>query len=248
MNSPTTRKAVVGKRLKDILRALLVGVRRDRNTGHLYYPVHGVRLYIRSIADSVREPHRRLVFEKTYFRFYQPSGRDCVVDIGAGVGMEIVMLARHAPDLRYVAVEIQPWVYECLCLTLAQLPPGFTPFGIAIAECGPLELAPTRSGVDASVLAGGPVRIETVSWTEFTARQCIDQVDLLKVNVEGAETELLEHIDLGMVRRVIVNVHDFRADRGEGEHFRTRARVVARLSEARFRLTPVGEDWIFAER
>lgn len=236
------------KRLKHVARGVLLGVRRDLAAGHLYYPVDGVRLYIRSPEECVREPHRRLAFDGTYFRLYRPSGRDCVVDIGAGVGTEIVMLSREAPGLRYVAVEIQPWVYECLCLTLAQLPRGYTPFGLAIAERGPVWLAPTRSGCDASIVAGGPVPVETVSWTEFTARHEIGKVDLLKVNAEGAEAEILAHVDLTIVRRVIVSVHDFRADRGEGEHFRTRARVETILSDARLRMTSVGGNWIFAQR
>lgn len=236
------------KRAKDLVRAAALGVRRDRTTGHLYYRVDGVRVYLRFPEECVRTAHRRLAEEAVYFRHYRPSGRDCVVDVGAGLGTEIVALAREAPELRYVAVEIQPWVYECLCLTMAQLPDGYRPFGLAIGAAGPVRIAPTRAGIDSSIVEGGPVPVETVSWHSFAARHGIDRVDLLKMNVEGAEAELLEHIDLAAVERVIVGVHDFRAERGEGERFRTRARVEERLRGAGFSLTPVEPSWIFARR
>jgi FkbM family methyltransferase len=230
------------------LKPLAVGMRRDPATGHLFYPVDGVRHYVRFPEEAIRRVYRERAFEDIYFRDYRPSGSDVVVDIGAGLGTEIIPLAREAPGLRYIAVEIQPWTYECLCLTLAQLPGGFEPFGLAVAAEGPVRIAPTRNGVDASSLCGGPVPVESVTWGEFVRRHCIDRIDLLKINIEGGEKPLLDHADLAMVRRVIVGVHDFRADRGEGEHFRTRAHVEARLTRAGFRLKPVGGTWIFADR
>lgn len=230
------------------LKPLAVGMRRDRATGHLFYPVDGVRHFVRFPEEAIRRVYRRRAFEEIYFREYRPRGGDVVVDIGAGLGTEIIPLAAEAPALRYIAVEIQPWVYECLCLTLAQLPAGFVPFGLAIGAQGPVRIAPTRDGVDASTGEGGPVPVESVTWAEFMRRHAIERVDLLKINIEGGEKPLLDHVDLAAVRRVIVGVHDFRADRGEGEHFRTRAHVEARLTGAGFRLRPVGEDWIFADR
>lgn len=230
------------------LRPYALGIRRDAATGHLFYPVEGVRHFVRFPEETIRARYRRQAFEQVYFGAYRPSGRDCVVDIGAGLGTEIIPLARLAPDLTYIAVEAQPWTYECLCLTLAQLPPGFRPFGLALGEGGPLAIQPSRSGVDASTLEGGAVPVETIAWPDFVRRHRIERVDLLKINIEGAEAALLDHVDLAMVARVIVGVHDFRAERGEGEHFRTRARVTAQLAAAGFRMRDVTPDWIFAER
>jgi FkbM family methyltransferase len=230
------------------LKPFALRLQRDAATGHLFYPVEGVRHFVRFREETIRERYRRAAFDGIYFKAFRPSGGQCVVDIGAGLGTEIISLARLAPDLRYIAVEIEPWTYQCLCLTLAQLPPGYRPYGLAIAEAGPLWIDPTPEGVDASTLAGGRIPVETVTWPQFARRHDIGTVDLLKINIEGGEAALLEHIDLGQVARVIVGVHDFRAERGEGEHFRTRAPVEARLRSAGFRLEDVTPDWIFAER
>lgn len=235
-------------RLKNIVRPLVLGVKRDARTGHLHYEVDGVRLFIRFPEECLRAAHRQLHFEQIYFGRYRPSGSDCVVDLGAGLGTEIVRLAAEAPGLRYVAVEIQPWVYECLCLTLAQLPAGFEPFGLAIGDQPSVRIQPSRDGLDVSVLGGGAVSVEAVDWTEFVRRHDIQRIDLLKMNIEGAEADLLDHADLSIVRRAIIAVHDFRADRGESEHFRTRARVENRLIAAGFAFEAVTPGWIYAER
>ena len=92
------------------------------------------------------------------------------------------------------------------------------------------------------------MRVPQLSWSDFIARHGIDRIDLLKMNVEGAEADLLDHIGLDCVRRVIVNVHDFRADRGEDQAFRTRGRVEKRLRDSGFTLAAVEQDWVYAER
>ncbi|MGZ8312019.1 MAG: FkbM family methyltransferase [Allosphingosinicella sp.] len=235
------------RRSKRLAKTALFGVRRDEVSGHLYYLADGKRLYIRSADECVRPKHRQFIFESLLFRHYMPAGSDCVIDFGAGNGTEIVPVALRSPDLKYIAVEIQPWVYECLCLTLAQFGGNYRPFALAVGDAREVRLSPTVAGTDVSILGGGTVPVEGIGWADFVRRLEIDQVDLLKVNIEGAEADLLEHIDLGMVRRIILSVHDFRADRGEGEHFRTRAKVQATLEAAGFVSKPnpqMAEDWM----
>ena len=170
-----------------------------------------------------------------------------MVDIGAGLGIEAAALAARAPGVRYIANEIQPWVYECLSLTFAGLPKGYQAFGLAIGDA-PVSLTPTREGLDAAVDDDGAVHVHNVTWADFKRLFAIERVDLLKMNVEGAEVALLEHVELGDVERVAVAVHDFRAKRGDGEQFRTRARVTALLERAGFAIRPLPHDWLFAER
>jgi FkbM family methyltransferase len=239
---------------KKQLKSVYFRVRRDWVTGHQYYLWNGTRIYVRSPEDCQRPKYLKYAMEEIYFKHYGPKDGDCVVDFGAGFGEEAVELARRSPALSYVGVEIQPWVYECLALTLAQLPPNFRPYGLAVGPMQSVGIAPTRAGIDASAVGEGQVPVEAVTWEAFVRRHGIGRIDLLKMNIEGGEALLLDHVDLGMVDRVIVSTHDFRADRGDGEQFRTRAQVERRLGERGFALTPIGgrEDWmrswIYAER
>ncbi len=234
-------------RLKPIAKTAVFGVRRDAVTGHLYYIADGKHLYIRSADECVRAKRRKFNFECVQFRHYMPSGQECVVDFGAGNGAEIIPMALRAPDLNYIAVEIQPWVYECLCLTLAQFGPNYRPFALAVGDAPVVHLSPTAAGTDVSISGGGSVPVEGIDWDDFVRRHGIERIDLLKVNIEGAEAALLAHADLTIVRRVLVSAHDFRADRGDGEHFRTRAKVEACLRGAGFTMRPADdlpEDWM----
>jgi FkbM family methyltransferase len=151
-------------------------------------------------------------------------------------------------------VEIQPSVYECLANTLARYRPAFSVCPLAIAEEKVVYIN-TSATYEAVATAGeGPVQVSTITWCEFIHRFSIKKIDLLKINIEGGERAFLEHAtDLSMVDRVIISAHDFRANRGQGEHFRTREYVLKRLAGYGFRATSLGvgdwwEDWIYAYR
>jgi FkbM family methyltransferase len=232
--------------LKNAAKKVHFRVRRDAVSGHLYYMIEGKRAYVRSAGDCMRAKHLRYAFDEIFYKHYLPSGEDCVVDFGAGFGFEAILLAERSPQARYIAVEIQPWIYECLCMTLSQLPRGFHAFGRFVGEAESIRLHPTRSGIDVYTESEGPVTVEGITWDGFRERFGIDKVDLLKVNIEGGERQLLDHIDLSDVDRLIVSTHDFRADRGQGEHFRTRSHVEGRLRSAGFDLIDIDgpQDWM----
>jgi FkbM family methyltransferase len=71
------------------------------------------------------------------------------------------------------------------------------------------------AGDESSVLrAGGDRReIEMVRAADFFAEERIDRVDVMKINIEGGEYDLLDHLlDSGLVRRIgniQVQFHDF---------------------------------------
>jgi hypothetical protein len=75
------------------------------------------------------------------------------------------------------------------------------------------------------------------------------------MNIEGAEKEFINSVhDFTAILRMVVSCHDFRANRGEGEHFRTKKTVVEKLLENGYQIKTFSygknwsEDWIYAER
>jgi len=72
----------------------------------------------------------------------------------------------------------------------------------------------------------------------------IERVDFLKMNIEGAERVALPGCreTLARTRFACIAAHDFRAARGEGEHFRTLEFVTGFLSEAGFEILRRTED------
>ena len=72
----------------------------------------------------------------------------------------------------------------------------------------------------------------------------VEQIDFLKMNIEGAERSALPGCreTLARTRFACIAAHDFRAARGEGEHFRTLEFVRRFLTDAGFTITTRDAD------
>ena len=90
-----------------------------------------------------------------------------------------------------------------------------------------MNLSADGTGVFASGAAQETVRIAGIQ--SFLAAQAIDNIDLMKINIEGGEYDLLDHLtatgDIGKVRRLQVQFHDFVPDA-----IPRRARIVNELA------------------
>lgn len=245
------------KRIRPHLRRLeaILNTRRDHRTGFLYQACAGKRVYLKSPQDYIKPHLLEWLCREIYFKHHLPGPTETVVDIGAGLGHEAVWLGVNTGTHRYVGIEIQPSIYECLSNTMHEAGFGHQALGVAISDSSDdVFLSSADTYQNKSTLdMDGYVRVPTMRWEAFLRKFSIERVDLLKINIEGGEKFLLPSIrDFSNIRRIIVSAHDFRADAGDGEHFRTRAFVNEFLSKAGYRLKPAGggwlENWIFASR
>jgi FkbM family methyltransferase len=227
---------------------------RDERTGFLRQTVKGHKVFLKERADYITPKMLEWLANEIYFKLYLPSESDTVVDIGAGLGHEAVWLGATSGTRNYIGVEIQPTVYECLCNTMHESGFRHQAFSCAISS-DPEDVFLVSSQnyqIKSTLDTDGCVRVPTVTWRSFLDKFKIDKIDLLKINIEGGERFLLPSIgDYSMIRRIVVSAHDFRANAGEGEHFRTREFVTDFLNRSGFSTQPVGKgwlgDWIFAE-
>lgn len=230
-------------------------VSMDYKTGFYFFMVDGKRIYIRTPYDAMKESDVKFLNDEIYFKYYRPTGNDIVVDIGAGNGQEAVLLAAEAPDVTYLAVEVQPWMFECLCQNFSELPPSYKPYSLLIGDPGEYFINTGLQSVDANISGVGSIPVNSITWDAFLRKFSVTEIDLLKVNIEGGERGLLLHIgNMDNIKRVVISAHDFRADRGDGEYFRTRAFVEETLKGNGFSVTrykgdaPWVESWVYAER
>lgn len=85
----------------------------------------------------------------------------------------------------------------------------------AVAGSRTLHLAPGRCASftsSAETERGGTVEVRTVPLADFLARHHVTRVDLLKVDIEGAELEMFAHLPesvLAQIRQITVEFHDF---------------------------------------
>lgn len=186
-----------------------------------------------------------------WFHVYKPRAGDVIVDVGAGRGEDVYAFARAVgPEGRVWAIEAHPESFGALvrlceehqlrnvtCLNLACLdrPGQFQVETLPVWESNYVregEPTPTSHPV------------EGITFDALCRRHGIDRIDFLKMNIEGAERFALPGMKeaIKRVQWACVCAHDFRADRGEGEEFRTRAFVEKFLRDAGFELVSRDDD------
>lgn len=225
-----------------------------KDTGFLFQKVGNYRVYLRLRTEYLSPESLNKLCTHYYYKFYMPQPNDVVVCIGAGLGHEAVWLANKVNGIRYIGVEIQPYLYELLSNTFHQIT-HFQACGRAINNSDKHFLL--YSAIDYTAVATdekGYIEVDCITWPDFLSKYQLEKIDLLQINIEGAEKYLLPMIEnFSNIKRIIVSAHDFRADRGEGEQFRTRTFVKNHLIEAGFTVSHCGSkprqmDWMYAER
>ncbi|MFK3980857.1 FkbM family methyltransferase [Micromonospora sp. NPDC050397] len=158
--------------------------------------------------------------QDVFLHDYQPQPGDTVFDIGAGVGSEVRLLSRLVGAAgRVVSIEAHPRTFACLRRTveLNQLPNVTTLECAVVGEPGPVHLSDDqvdhiRNGLTTN--ASGGVEVAGRTLAEITWSLGVDRIDLLKMNIEGAELPVLERSfdQLAMVENLVVSCHDFLAE------------------------------------
>ena len=188
-----------------------------------------------------------------WFHLYKPKQGDVIVDVGAGKGEHLLPFSRSVgPTGRVIAIEAHPDTFRLLRRTseLNRLSNVVT-LNYAIADKRGKMLIDTAPEWYASTLheeqGENPDarEVEAVTLEDLLTSQALAAITFLKMNIEGAEKAALKNLArfAHRVSYICVACHDFRADRGEGDEYRTRLEVTRLLNATGF--SPVlarGED------
>jgi FkbM family methyltransferase len=207
-----------------------------RVNGHFFPDGPSFPYYSSSVSAWLDEPD--IYFrnaEKYWYKFYHPRPGDIILDIGAGRGEGALPMSRAVGlSGRVVAVEAMPPSFDLLKkLCALNNIRNVLPVHAAVADkSGVMYAQPSPSGhwqMDV-VVADRPEgcsvhEVRSLTVDELCSELKITGVAFLKMNIEGAERLALPGAvrTLRKTRSVCISCHDFRADHGEEEHFRTRA-------------------------
>ncbi|MBZ2179057.1 MAG: FkbM family methyltransferase [Acidobacteriota bacterium] len=186
-----------------------------------------------------------------WFHVYKPQAGDGIVDIGAGRGEDVLVFSEAVgPEGHVWALEPHPVSF----LALRKLCEWNGLRNVTVRQVACIERTETLQIETMPVWESNYVRSGAPSATSATVEgrpfdalsreMGIGPISFLKLNIEGAERQALPGCRevLGRTRSVCVAAHDFRADRGEAETFRTLGFVKSFLHEAGFALTTRDED------
>jgi FkbM family methyltransferase len=136
---------------------------------------------------------------------------ETIVDLGASVGLASLRLAASHPQARVIAVEADPTLVPRLDANLAGLSATVVHAAVA-ASSGERQFF--RSDIDSwgnsldhTSWTQNPVTVRALSLADLLDSLRIDRVDLLKLDVEGAEWEMLDGITDPRVVAIIGEVH-----------------------------------------
>jgi FkbM family methyltransferase len=142
-----------------------------------------------------------------------------IVDAGANIGLSSVFYADEFPEARIIAIEPEASNYEMLLKNIAPYP-GITPVHAALWKGnGVLNLCDTGAGNTTFQVsdAGDPGwtcgagRVPAMTLKKIMTDYDLDRIDLLKIDVEGAEKEIFEHSSgwIDRVGLIAVELHDW---------------------------------------
>lgn len=155
------------------------------------------------------------IFLNECYRFESACKAPRIIDCGANIGLASIYWKTRIPGARITAVEADPMIFSYMAK-------NFLAAGIDDIEClneaiwhesGELEF--TSHGADGGAVTspadsalGGTIRVKARPLPELLADE---PVDLLKIDVEGAECQLLigRQDWLTDVRRVFVEYHSY---------------------------------------
>lgn len=170
-----------------------------------------------------------------------PGQGEVIVDVGAGIGDEAVVFSRLVGPAGHIyAIEAHPHTFRCLQKTIERSGlTNVTAIQCAIADApGTLliEDSDAQNHISHSVVKSSDRGIEVPAYSldGFVEKFGLERIDLLKMNIEGAERLAIRGMarTTALVRHYAISCHDFVADRGPGaEDLRTREEVLAFLQQ-----------------
>jgi FkbM family methyltransferase len=172
----------------------------------------GVTLFVRANGARVRAPILDVwpAFEVFAFREYDFSvfrweRIRTVVDIGAHVGSFSLWLSAHTP-CQIVAVEPNPVAYRFLQENVASLGRSISSMSLALAGSNGERTIydagfPGISSFSSSETSRS-FQVEAITLEELLNRTGFAEVDLLKMDIEGAEREVFDTISVETLERI----------------------------------------------
>ncbi len=156
----------------------------------------------------------KAMFAHEEYGFECPHSVTNIIDAGANIGLSTAYFASRFPDAHIVAVEAEKGNYRMLCQNTQQFPnvdalnAGIWPITAKLAI---ENLNAENTGFTVRETSpDDPAGFEAISITDIMEKYNMPYVDLVKIDIEGAEKEVLDtHNEwIERSRIVILELHD----------------------------------------
>jgi FkbM family methyltransferase len=180
---------------------------------------------------------------------YRLKAGDTVIDVGAGIGDDVVAFSRLVGvNGRVVAIEAHPGIYRCLVKTIkANRLTNVTALNVAALDRdAEVSISDEENILSNNIMGGvGAIIVPGCSLDHLLQKIDIASTDLIKMNIEGAETVALRGMEntLCGALHVVVSCHDFIANNhGGSSSLRTLNDVTRIIQDAGYSISRRSDD------
>ncbi|WP_210521272.1 FkbM family methyltransferase [Hymenobacter terricola] len=234
------------------------------NNGRFYiYHVGGMHVASEEFNWYLTKEVLAKEVDRVSCRYYTPGPGDTVVDVGAGLGEETSIYASMVGATGTVySIEANPVVHNVLQQVIAlnkldnvrsfNLAISSAPGTVAIDDA---PLSYLSSSLE-NIVKGTVYEVDGLPFEDFCAATNLATIDLLKVNIEGAERFFnTTFLNSGLViHNVAISCHDFRFEKEGNEFFKTKQLVTDFLNASGYETwsQQTGQrhidDWVYGKK
>lgn len=191
-----------------------------------------------------------------YCKNYSPKANDIIIDIGAGIGTETLFFHEKIGLYgKIYSIEASTDSYNKLnALCSKNKISNSTNFNIAISNfCGKIWIEETENfEVNQINIKQKGIEINCFTLDQFIIDNSITSIDLLKVNIEGAEYEMIDGMkeSIKLIENVAISCHDFLFTNQKN----IKDKVISFLQSNNFEITlnntdnKVTDSWVYGKR
>ena len=220
------RRRVLSSRWVAVARKAFISLARQETTAvvGLTHPLNGYRMRINL---QMQKAYMYGTYEPAVVKFIVDTVKDGWVafDVGANIGYTTLLIGNNSPGGRVYAFEPLPQNFACLHenvllnrmvnVQCEQMALGDVAekrhfhYRTEALTAGGSILADTPVGIDESI---SDIEVDVITGDEYVAKNGIGRLDMLKIDVEGAEGLVLKGMR-GALRQlqplILVELHDF---------------------------------------
>ena len=159
------------------------------------------------------------IFRRREYEFESEMALKTIVDAGACTGLASIYFANRYPQARIIAIEPEQANYELLVRNVEPYPQVIPICGALWNRNEKIELVDpglgewgymTRTSKDVAIEAPLFQVVEGMTVDRLMKQYELSSIDLLKLNIEGAEREIFEDCEswIGQVQSIVVKLHD----------------------------------------
>lgn len=151
------------------------------------------------------------IFVENSYEFKADTETPLIIDCGSNIGVTVIYFKRIYPESKILAFEADPKIAEILVENIkANKINNVEVFNKAVwKNDGTLEIVP--EGADAASIYGKGKKIQVESLRLKNILKANKEIDFLKVDIEGAETEVIKDCneELQKVKNIFIEYHSY---------------------------------------